>query len=435
MKKVFKAAFYLAWFAVPGLIVQYYSRNIDPMSPEEVRMATIAGTVAMIVLAILTGFGRTARRAAQPPVPKPSGKVKMPPVPKTPVPPVVTVPPRTRIIRDPATGAERIYEWNDSTGQWETDGGRTVLDDSRMGEWISQRENDRRWADDQMTKLRNRDTAFDRDMDDLGRRQQRELEEMERQMEKSRKFGEKHGKWDLTEQERRDYLDQKYARDLAEGAKWQEAGDYYDSIVNKLEWTQWGADFAMDILDISTFGAGKPIKYAYIASRNLAGDLMDGLLHRRSLSGIMTRTVTKTVIDIGQDNVSKIGYKYVSNGVGDGIKEAIQYYDEGKSASDGFVSGFVKGTTRTGVEHGLSKVKLKWNSKQNEIAKKATQQSSKLLGQQQSGQISQKLSTALRNNIRTDAAQKIAAETAKQKDLLSTSIGKLTDGAWNMALE
>ena len=72
MKKVFKAAFYLAWFAVPGLIVQYYSRNIDPMSPEEVRMATIAGTVAMIVLAVLTGFGRTGRRAAQPSVPKPS---------------------------------------------------------------------------------------------------------------------------------------------------------------------------------------------------------------------------------------------------------------------------------------------------------------------------------------------------------------------------
>ena len=43
MKRLLKLAFYLVWFAVPGLIVQYYSRFVDPMSPEEIRGATLAG--------------------------------------------------------------------------------------------------------------------------------------------------------------------------------------------------------------------------------------------------------------------------------------------------------------------------------------------------------------------------------------------------------
>ena len=431
MKKIFKVAFYLVWFAVPGLIVQYYSRFVDPMTPEEIRGATIAGTVAMVILAVLTGFGSIGRRAAQP---KTKGKVKLPNIPVAPVSPVIPQGPKTRIIRDPATGAERLYEWNETDGQWETDGGRTVLDESKMGEWVSQRQNDRRWADNQMEKLRNRDTAFDRDMDDLIRRQNKELADMESEMEKSRKFGEKHGKWDLNEQERRDYLDEKQTKDAAEGSKWKDKGDTYDTITNGIEWVQWGADFGMDILDIMTFGAGKPIKYAYIASRNAGNDLIDGLIHKRSLTGIVARTFTKTLIDIGQDNVNKIGYKYLSNGFGDAIKEGLQNYDEGKSVTDGLVSGFLKGTTRTGVEHGMSKVNLKWNSKQQDIAKKATQKSHEILGKQQAGQLSEKVSNALRNNIRSKAAQEIAAETAKTKDLLSNGIGKITDGLWNKAL-
>ena len=417
MKKLLKLAFYLAWFAVPGLIVQYYSAFVDPMTPEEIRGATMAGTVAMIILAVLTGFGGLFRRGGS--------SRKAPSVPAA---------PRTRIIRDPATGAERLYNWNDKMGQWESDDGLSVLDESRTEEWERQRRSDRRWADDQMNKLRNRDTAFDRDMDEMVRRRKKEMEDMERQMEQSRRFGERHGKWDLTEQEQRDFLSRENNENWEKSLEWKEYADEYDRIVDRIEWIQWGADFAMDVADILSFGTGKPIKYAYIASRNAAGDLIDGLIHRRSLSGIAARTATKTFIDIGQDNVSKIGYKYVSNGVGDGVKEALQNYDEGKSASEGFVSGFLKGTTRTGVEHGLSNVKFKWNAKQTEIAQKATKQSSRILGQQQAGQVSEKLGNALRNNVRTRAAQQIAAETAKQKDLLSAGIGKMTDGLWNQAL-
>ena len=427
MKKLFTVFFYLIWFAVPAMIVQYYSNFIDPMTDEEIKMATIAGTLAMVILAIFSGFGKNSKKAvkeaAKDTVKETAKKVvkKVPPV---------TVP-KTRIVRDPATGAERLFNWNEDEGVWESDDGLSILDDSRMDEWEKQRMSDRKWADDQMEKLKNRETAFDKDMDEWNKNQKKKLKDMEDQMERSRKFGDKHGAYDLTDEEMKQYVEREMADADKKSQKYKELGDKYDNIVNKLEWTQWGADFAMDVCDILTFGAGKPIKYIYIANRNLAYDLMDGMINRRGLTTTLVKTVTKTAIDITQDRVNKIGYKYAANGLGDGIKESIQYAEEGKDAKTGFLSGLVKGTTRTGIEHGLSNTKFKWNSKQTKIAQEATQKSSKILGQQQAGQISEKLSNALRNNVRSQAAQEIAKETSKNKNLLSTGLGKLTDGLWN----
>lgn len=422
MKKILTAFFYLIWFAVPALIVQYYHNFIDPMTDEEIKMATLAGTVAMIILAVFSGFG--GKKSADK-----KGSVKKA-VKNTP--PVI---PKSRIIRDPATNAERQYFWNEDEGVWESDDGKSILDESRLSEWERQRISDREWADRQMEKLKNRETAFDKDMDEWNRKQKKELEEMEKQMERSRKFGEKHGKYDLSDEEMKEFISKESARAEIEGQEWQEYGNEYDKIVDRLEWTQWGADFAMDIVDVLTLGNGKPIKYIYIANRNLAGDFMDCLINRKSISKTLLKTITKTTIDITQDSVNKIGYKYVANGVGDGIKESIAYAEEGKSAGKGFVKGLIKGTTRTGIEHGISNTKLKWNSKQTKIAQEATKKSSELLGKQQAGQISEKLSNALRNNVRTKAAQQIAAETGKQKDLLSNGLGKLSDGIWNKIIE
>lgn len=414
MKRIFQTFFYLIWFAVPAMIVQYYHHNISPMSPEDIRLATIGGTLGVIIMAVLTGFARPRKPSIVSTVSKikiPKGSTK-----------------KTRIVRDPATGAERLFNWNEKDGVWESDDGLSILDDSKTEEWERQRLSDREWNRKQTDKLRTRQTSFDKDMDKWNAKQKKDLKEMEKQMERSRKFGERHGKYDLTDKEMKDYLSSKQTKDEIEGAEWEAYGDEYDKITNRLEWAQWGADFGMDIVDVLTLGTGKPIKYIYFANRNLVGELTDGLLKKRSLSSIVVRTVTKTTIDITQDSVNKIGYKYAANGVGDGIKQAIADADEGKSATKGFVSGFTKGITRTGIEHGISNTKFKWNSKQNEIAQKATKRSSELLGKQQAGQISEKLSTTLRNNIRTRAAQDIAAETTKNKGLLSTGLGKLSDG-------
>ena len=428
MKKLFAAVVYLLTFAAPALIVQYYDRYIDPMTDEEIRIATIAGTLGVIVMAILTGFGRrkpdvSSAKSTKPADTAKATKTKKPAVKKT-------TQPKTRIVRDPATKAETIFKWNEDEGRWESDHG-TYLDDDRMDEWEKQRISDRKWADDEMKKLRNRETSFDKETDAMIKKQKEELAKLEKEQKLSQEFGRKTGRYGYSEKEIREFYKDLTEKEKISAEEYTDISNEWERKLNYLEWVQWGADLGMDICDILTFGAGKPIKNAYIFARNTAGDFMDGMINRRGLGKTLAKTITKTTIDLTQANVNKVGYKYAANGIGDGIKEAISAAEEGKSAGWGFVKGTVKGTARTKIETSISKTKLPWTSKQTKMAEKATNKSLEVLGWQQSGQISQKVGTALRNKIRTETAAKIAAETSKNKDLLSTGFGTLSDSIIN----
>ena len=162
----------------------------------------------------------------------------------------------------------------------------------------------------------------------------------------------------------------------------------------------------------------------------MASEMMDATVRKKGLATGISRGLVKTGIDITQDKVNKIGYKYAANGLGDGIKGAMDA-EEGQRTKAFFKEG-LKGTARTGIEHGLQKVKLPKSAKATKIAKETTQKSSKILGLQQSGALSQKTANGLRQVIRSNGAQKIAAETGKNKDLLNTGLGKLSDGIINL---
>ena len=79
----------------------------------------------------------------------------------------------------------------------------------------------------------------------------------------------------------------------------------------------------------------------------------------------------------------------------------------------------------------MQKVKLPKSGKAAKIAKETTQKSNMVLGMQQAGEMTQKTANGIRQVIRSNGAQKIAAETGKNKDLLSTGLGKLSDGVVN----
>ena len=79
----------------------------------------------------------------------------------------------------------------------------------------------------------------------------------------------------------------------------------------------------------------------------------------------------------------------------------------------------------------MKNVKLPKSARATKIAKETTEKSSRILGLQQSGALSEKTANGLRQVIRSDGAQKIAAENSKNKDLLNTGLGKLSDGIVN----
>ncbi|MBQ4020815.1 MAG: hypothetical protein II606_09020 [Erysipelotrichaceae bacterium] len=410
MKKLFRVIVYLATFAAPAMIVEYYDANINPMSPSDKRLAIIGGTIGILIMAVLTGFGRI-------------GSVRTPSVPKT-----KRKKDLTRIIKDPATGAETIFHWNEKDNIWESDYG-TFLDESRMKEWERQRKSDRKWADEQMKKLRDRDTAVDRELKEINDREKRELEQMDKENAARDMFAKKHGIYETNEKQRRKWLSGENAVRDAERKEWMETASENDRVENNLEWIQWGADLGADLVDIASLGTLKPVKHIYIASRNMSGELMDGLLKRKGLGTIVSKGLMKTWIDIKQDTVEGIGYKYLYNGLGDGFKGAMDA-EEGKR-TETFLKEGLKGTLRTGIEHGLSKTKLPKTKQANKIMKDTASKSNKVLGMQQAGELTQKTANGIRNIIRTNGAQKMAAEAGKTKDLLNLGLGKLSDGTVN----
>lgn len=410
MKKLFRVIVYLATFAAPAMIVEYYDANINPMSPSDKRLAIIGGTIGILIMAVLTGFGRI-------------GSVRTPSVPKT-----KRKKDLTRIIKDPATGAETIFHWNEKDNIWESDYG-TFLDESRMKEWERQRKSDRKWADEQMKKLRDRDTAVDRELKEINDREKRELEQMDKENAARDMFAKKHGIYETNEKQRRKWLSGDNAVRDAERKEWMETASENDRVENNLEWIQWGADLGADLVDIASLGTLKPVKHIYIASRNMSGELMDGLLKRKGLGTIVSKGLMKTWIDIKQDTVEGIGYKYLYNGLGDGFKGAMDA-EEGKR-TEAFLKEGLKGTLRTGIEHGLSKTKLPKTKQANKIMKDTASKSNKVLGMQQAGELTQKTANGIRNIIRTNGAQKMAAEAGKTKDLLNLGLGKLSDGTVN----
>ena len=410
MKKLFRVIVYLATFAAPAMIVEYYDANINPMSPSDKRLAIIGGTIGILIMAVLTGFGRI-------------GSVRTPSVPKT-----KRKKDLTRIIKDPATGAETIFHWNEKDNIWESDYG-TFLDESRMKEWERQRKSDRKWADEQMKKLRDRDTAVDRELKEIDDREKCELEQMDKENAARDMFAKKHGIYETNEKQRRKWLSGENAVRDAERKEWMETASENDRVENNLEWIQWGADLGADLVDIASLGTLKPVKHIYIASRNMSGELMDGLLKRKSLGTIVSKGLMKTWIDIKQDTVEGIGYKYLYNGLGDGFKGAMDA-EEGKR-TEAFLKEGLKGTLRTGIEHSLSKTKLPKTKQANKIMKDTASKSNKVLGMQQAGELTQKTANGIRNIIRTNGAQKMAAEAGKTKDLLNLGLGKLSDGTVN----
>ncbi len=411
MRKLFKALVYLLTFFVPAIIVECYDLFIEPMSSSEKNLAIIGGTAGLLIMAVLTGFGKAGSARTSSKSKKTKAKKDL-----------------IRIVRDPATKAETIFRWNEKDGVWESDYG-SILDDTKIEEWERQRRKDRKWADRQMEKLSSRDTATDRELRRLREKEKKELERMEKENKARNKFAEKHGVYETNEKQRRRWLKGENAVRDAERKEWKEIADEYDRVENNVEWIQWGADLGADLVDIASLGVLKPVKHIYIASRNMSGELFDAMVNRKGLATGISRGLAKTWIDIKQDTVDGIGYKYLYNGLGDGIKGAMDAR-EGERTQAFFKEG-LKGTMRTGLEHGMSKVKLPKSKKANDIITKTAKKSNQVLGMQQAGELTTKTANGIRNIIRTNGAQQLAKETAKSKDLLNTGLGKLSDGIVN----
>lgn len=303
----------------------------------------------------------------------------------------------TYVLKDPATGSESLYIYDDATGEWISDDGRTVLDTSRISQWKKDREIDRQAADDAMRNLRSRNTEFDRQMS----KSYQEDQEKEKHEDYVNKLGVSHGIYSGNENEIRAKISEEKGKAEIESYEQLEYEKEYEKSQTYAEVTGKIADLTVDAIG-ATSPALKPVQYTYYGLRNMTANLSDAVVNNKDTISAMRKAVGETVVDITQSSVDKLGYKFAAYTIGDAYKEVLNTIDEGKISvnemTDATLKGLKDGTKKT-IVSGIfeyaegkfmpnGKVQLKTDTTIKNLTKEASRKSAKLLGAYEGGTIS-----------------------------------------------
>ena len=304
------------------------------------------------------------------------------------------------VLKDPATGAESLYIYDDTSGEWVSDDGGSVLDTSKIAGWQEDRAFDRKAADDTMKKLRTRGTETDRRLDQI-LQEEREERLSEKRRDYFNEIGQRHSIYSGDESAIKKALsaDQKTAEKLSEKAH--TAANRINQAVTAAEVAGKAADLGMDA--IGTYAKPlKPATYLYYGGRNLASNLSDAIVNNKDTWSAVRKAVGETAVDIAQSSVDKLGYKFLANTAGDAYKKVLTAIDEGKisaeelgsAAGSGVVSGFAKTGVSTVFKKletefkPTAKIVVKTGETVKNLTKEASRASTNLLSAYQGGSIS-----------------------------------------------
>ena len=234
-------------------------------------------------------------------------------------------------ITDPATGAEEFFTEDRKTGEWVRSDGKTILNLSSLAEWISQRQNDRNWIDQQNEKLKAHDTAFDRMLhegDAAFEAEQRKIEEETAKILYNLKH---YGTLDTDEAHIREII----ARDQRIHAIESRQAARQAFICNAALWaatvTKYGTDKAFDFFANYAGTAGKVGKAIYVLATDQAGALEDARVNGKSMGTAAGKALTGSIYSIVKDHVGNGGGK-VAYVIGGRAAEAMaNAFIDGKS--------------------------------------------------------------------------------------------------------
>ena len=304
------------------------------------------------------------------------------------------------VLKDPATGAESLYRYDDTTGEWVSDDGGSVLDPSKIAKWQTDRASDRKAADDTMEKLRSRDTETDRRLEQI-LQEERDERISEKRRDYYNQVGQKYGIYSGDEDAIKKALsaDQKTSEKLSEEAH--AAADWIDKKIAAAEIAGKAADLGIDA--IGTYARPlKPATYLYYGGRNLASNLSDAIVNNKDTWSAVRKAAGETLADISQASVDKLGYKFLANTAGDAYKNVLTAIDEGKisaeqlgnAAGSGVLSGFAKTGVSTVFKKletefkPTAKIVVKTGETVKNLTKEASRASTNLLSAYQGGSIS-----------------------------------------------
>ena len=364
---------------------------------------------------------------------KPAGSAKAA-VPKTaPIPPKTApnppkaapnpAPEDVMVVKDPATGAERLFHRDPQSGEWVSEDGNSVLDPDRLPDWNRQRADDRSWIDEENKKLKNRESWLDKKLkeeDRAFREAEAKLEEEHaRKLKNLQKYGVYTNDADRIRQiiERNQRLEELNAKIQRHHGNVQAFAEDVFTVLSKV------CDYGVDVLAEMTGPAGKyVVRNVYITGRNVGSRWSEAVNYEQDEWAAIKRASSDSVVDMVQASVGD-KYKMLANVGGDAVKGGLDAYEKGESVVSGALSGGTTGFFRTRAGEAVDSAfgKITKSFQLGEIKKLDV-----LKGKLESGSISQNVYKGIRQVRMADAAQKVRLINQGGKTVVGDMVDDLT---------
>lgn len=265
--------------------------------------------------------------------------------------------PETFVYKDPATGAETLYEKDPNTGEWFDPSTGAITDPSKLEDYSRQRMQDRAWMNGQMENMRDRKTDVDRAWQkqdqESAKEMQKKFEEIDRQGAKD-KAAIRSGTYGMSDAQRTEYLNKRQEDYVSKQAAAHRTAENWDRAVTVAEGTGKLADIGMDIA--ATYGkvvdgglvTGR-IADGYTLLKNIAGSGADAYSKGNSVVGGMTKGFVDGLVDVAQNNANTKIQKVAAFVGGDAFKAGLESGLKGESAATVLKKSF-KGGLKGGAK-------------------------------------------------------------------------------------
>ncbi len=327
------------------------------------------------------------------------------------------------ILKDPATGAERLFYRDPEDGSWVSEDGSSVLDPDRVSQWKDQRSDDRKWVDQENEKLKNREGWQDRKLKKEHEDFMAEEARLEEEYAVKLKNLEKYGSYTDDPEVIRRIIKRNQELELLNSKIQSSYGNMNAFMENSFTLLSKVCDYGVDVLAEFTGPAGKYlVRNVYIAGRNAGSRWSEAVNYGGNEEDALWRAGYDSLFDMAQASAGD-KYKMIANVGGDAAKGAMDAYEKGESIVGGALEGTVSGYARTKagqlVDKGFGALSKSYMS--GEVKKLDV-----LRGQLSSGQISQNVYKGIRQVQMSHAAQNVRLINKGAKTVVGDMVDDLT---------
>ena len=254
----------------------------------------------------------------------------------------------TRVVTDPATGAQTLYI-KDASGQWVSSDGGSVLDTSDLSDWQNQRASDRAWQDKVNEDVK-KPTAFE----DIDRQAALEEEKIHRES-YIEQVAVKHGvaSNDIDDIYEKVAHDQARAEVTAEG--YMEVSEHIDKVIEVTENIKTTADYSVSALGAVTGPAGTVVKDLYAAGTTIGGDVAEAVAAGKDALDVAqaaSGAVAKSAVSVIQNHAVGVAGKAAADVLGGAATGGTDALVKGEDAAQGIVKGAASGAFNAMVDTG-----------------------------------------------------------------------------------